>query len=140
MAELAGNDAYLSLDGVDVGAYVTEVSMERSANNNETTAGFGTDHITRSPGLKDTTFSITLVYEVDDISTYIQKLDAGDTAYTLIYGPEGNTGGKPKHEQDVIIDSVSGGRVNVQKEMTVFEISAVGADAPTTDIYAGGTF
>lgn len=139
MATLAGNGAYLSVDGTDVSAYSIVFEPEQSAVSHDITAGFGATYVERAPGLKDFKGKFTLVYDTTLITTHIQKVAAGDAATTWIWCPEGNTGGKPKHEQSCIITNVSGPRVHVDKSLTVLEVSVEGAAAPAGDMYAGNT-
>lgn len=140
MATLNGNDVYVTLDSVDISAYWTN-EVSRSVTNNvvETTAGAGTDWVERQAGLNDYSLSLDLVYDDANLSTYIAKLIPG-TTYTLVYGPEGNTAGKPKDEISVIVASVDGPNPTINKDMVMWSISFQGAATPTAYIEGGGTF
>lgn len=137
MASFNGNDAYLTIGGTDVSGFWTGFTLTESIEAVDVTAGSGTDHRERAEGLADTSCSGTIVYDAASVSTYIQKLKPG--TYTIIWGPEGNTAGKPKHEQSFIITEVSHS-VTVDKKMVVFEFSGKAAAAPTYDMHAGATF
>lgn len=138
MATLAGNNAKLVLDGVDVSAYAIEASMSPGGSSNEITSGFGTDWVQRSPGLRDMSFTARLAYNTANISTYIQKLQP-QQAYVVEFYPENETSGKPLFKQSMILESGGGPGVQVSKEMTVFELTFNGADAPTDNMFEGDT-
>lgn len=137
MADFNGNNVYITIDGVDVSTKFKSVSLESSIESEDVTAGAGATHIQRAEKLRDHTISITLSYDKDGINGYIANLRPGK--HTVIVGPEGNTAGKPKHEQDFILTSNSFEQ-GVDKPRVVFDISGEAADAPVTDLFNGGTF
>lgn len=139
MATFNGNSIYLTIDSVNVSAYFTSLTLERTGDAVDVTSGSGAVHRERNAGLKDTTFSATLVYDDANLSTFIAKMDSGQ-AYTVVIGPEGNTAGKPKHEQSFVITGSGPVTVGVDKPLVVFELSGEGNGAPTTDFFTGGTF
>ena len=128
MPVLIGNDVYLSLDGVDVSAYWTdEISFSIGNNTVETTAGAGVTDIKRKAGLDNTTLSLVLVYDANRLSDYLSKLAVGGR-YTVVYAPEGNYTGKPKHTQTMILQSMDGPNPTINKDMVKFELSFSGAE------------
>ena len=137
MATLQSNDCQLLLDGVDVSAYFTEVSIAVSVGSEDTSAGAGTTHVKKGGKLRESKWDIKLAYDVTNVSAYIQKLQAGDI-YTATWRPEGNTAGKPEHIQSILILSSKQSAVTVDKDAVFFEISAEGTDAATTDMFEGG--
>lgn len=137
MATLNGNTVYLSIDGVDVSGFWTSFTLSPTVESVDVTAGSATAHRERAAGLADTSCSGTIVYDAASVSTYIQKVKPGE--HTIIWGPEGNTSGKPKHEQVFIITDAPH-TVVVEKEMVAFEFSGEAAAAPVSDMYAGVTF
>lgn len=138
MATLQSNSGQLLLDGVDVSAYFTEVSITVGGSGVDISAGADTAHVEMGGGLRTTQWDIKLAYDVTDVSTYVQKLQSMQT-YTATWRPEGNNSGKPEHVQSILINSSKQTNVTVGKDAVLFEISAEGADAPTTDMFAGGT-
>lgn len=138
MAVLNDNVIHLTIDGADVCTKFVNVDFNESNSTQDVTAGCGTDHVQRRPGLTDTSMSITLVYDVDTVPTYIQKMKTG-VIVPIEYGPEGSGSGKPRHLQNFIFDSVAHSR-NVNKAKVEFNLNAVGADAPTHDMHAGAVF
>lgn len=140
MATLNGNNVYLSLDGVNVSAYWTdEVSFSESNNTVEVTAGAGATDVERASGLRDTTLSLVVVYDDANLSTYLSKMAVG-SSYTVIYGPESNTTGKPKHEQTMILQTMDGPNPTINKDMVSFSLSFQGAATATARIANGDTF
>jgi hypothetical protein len=138
MVRYADNDYYLSIGGTVVDTWGVEVTLEYVNTSVETTSGAGVDHVMRSPGLYDTTISLSIAYDATDLATYIQKLQPG-VVVSIEYGPEGSTSGKPRHVQNFNITS-SPFTVNINKEMPVFEVEAEGTEAASVNMYAGGVY
>jgi hypothetical protein len=140
MPTLNANNAYLEIGGTNVSAYWTdEIDFSSSNSTVEVTAGAGATHVERAGGLSDTSLSFSVVYDTADIALYRAKLIEG-TEYAVIYGPEGNTSGKPKFQCQMILEEVSGPNVTIAKDKVMFELSFVGAAAPTATISGGSTF
>ena len=138
MASLNGNSAYLTINGTSMGAYYTKIDFKGTAESVDITHGSGATHVMRAPGLKDVKATLTLAYEVGSVSTQLGLIAPGGT-FTVIYGPESNTAGKPKHEQSFIFPATDFSQ-EVTKPLVVFNIEIEGAAAPVTDLWAGGTF
>jgi hypothetical protein len=137
MATLSGNNVHLVIGGTTVTAYFTDVELSPSVESVDVTAGGGREHRQRNVGLGDTGMTITLVYDAANIQTYIQKLKPG--LYTVEYGPEGNTVGKPKHIQDFILTGAPFS-VSVEKSKVAFQLSFEAAEAPTFDMFNGAVY
>lgn len=138
MATYADNDIYLTIGGTAVHAYFKNVDLEFTNASVDTTAGSGTDHVERAPGLNDSKITINLMYDAADIQTYIQKIKRGQVI-SIEYGPEGAVSGKPRHVQDFNITS-NKVPVNVDKSAVLIEMTGEGAAAPSVDISAGGVY
>lgn len=137
MPSYNGNGIFLTIGGTDVGAQFKTVNIERKVDTEDVTAGRLRTDMQRAPKLLDTSIGITLAYDVTGINTYVQRLKPG--RYTVVFGPEGNTTGKPRHQQDFIFTS-SPIEVTVGKGEVVFDIKGDAADAPTFDIWNGDVF
>lgn len=137
MAQYNGNDAYLSIDGTVMTSWFINVELTPSMESVETTAGSSTTHVERAEGLKDTSISLQIGYDAASASTQLPLVEVG--THTVIYGPEGSTAGKPKHEQSFIFEK-AGHAVNVKKTHVIFAIDGVGAATPTTDMFSGGVW
>lgn len=136
MATLNGNNAYLSWNGTDVSGWWTDaIDKNASVATEDITAGAGATHIMRAPKLKDNSMSFALVYDATDWATYKASLVAGTTA-TLIYGPESNTAGKPKFECSMILTTVRGPNLAIDKSKVMVELDFEAADAPTATLEA----
>lgn len=135
---LTSNGWYLTLDGVDVKAYVVSVGVSQSVETKETTAG-PKNHEQKQAGLRKTSYKITLVYEIGSVSAYIQKVKPG-ASYVLEYGPESNASGKPRQQQTVLVTNVEGPSMTASKDLVVFDITAEGADEPTVDMVNGAVY
>ena len=140
MATYNGNCAYLEWDGVDVSGWWTEqVNFEMTNETVDITAGACRTGRQRAAGLSDSSMSFMVVYDTTDLNTYVDKFVPGTSA-VLRFGPEGNTPGKPKHEGQMILQSVTGPNVGVEKNKVTFELSFEQADDPTATIQGGGVF
>ena len=134
MAKYQDNIYYLDIDGTDLSSYVISVSLDPSISSVETTAGSGTDHVTRGEGLYD--HSISFEIYADDSAGYSLALLKGTGLVT--YGEQGYATGKPKHVQSFILTASHS--TNVSKDMVVYSVSGEAAAAPTTDMFAGGVW
>ena len=137
MATYNGNDAYLDIDGTSLGTYFREVAFSQTVEAIDTTAGSSTTYRERQEGLKDTSGTITIVYDTAVIQTHLALIKPG--VHTLTYGPRGNTAGMEKHVQSIIITELPH-TVNVEKPLVAFAVPFVGAAAPTVDMAAGGVW
>lgn len=133
--QYANNNFYLSIGGTDLSAFVINVTLSPSQSSVETTAGSGTDHVSRAEGLEDHSISFT-IYS-DDANAYSLALLKGEQI--AIFGEQGNASGRPKHVQSFILTGVSSPTM-VSKEMVIYDVSGEAAAAPTTDMFAGGTW
>ncbi len=138
MAVVADNAVYISLDGVDVSGFITSVKPKGKNNIRETSHGANITHVQREPGLNDYSFDVTVVYDNPAITTYIQKLKPG-AKYVFEYAPNGRTAGQPKHIQPVIVEG-NDHEIKVEKDMVAFNLSVLGQDAPTSNMYDGATY
>ena len=139
MATLAGNVVFVSLDGVDVSAYWTEHDLDAGGTSHVKTAGSGRSHVQRAPGLKDYKLTLTLAYNDTDRANYVAKLKP-QQVYQVVFGPEGNASGKPKHDQSMVLDNTSGLKGNVDKKPVFFKLKFSGADEPISDFYDNAVF
>jgi hypothetical protein len=136
MAKYQDNNWFLSIDGTDVSAYLVSLSLEPTTESVDITAGSGTDFRQRGVGLKD--FSLSFDIYHDDAAGYaLTLLNPG--LHTFVVGLEGNASGKPKHTQSMVIEGAPF-ETTVEKPMVNYSVSAVGADTPTTNMFAGGVW
>lgn len=134
MATYQDNNYYLDIDGTDLSSYVISVDLDPGINTVETTAGSGTDHVTRGVGLYDHSISFDL--KADNATAYALTLIKG--THTVTYGQQGSTAGMPKHVQSFILTATHS--TNVNKDMVVYSVSGEAAAAPTTDMFASGVW
>ena len=136
MAKYQDNNWFLSIDGITVSSYLIKVSLDPSVESVDITAGSGTDDRQRGVGLKDHSLSFDIYH--DTAAGYALTLIAVGS-HAFIYGPEGNASGKPKHTQTMIIESAPH-EVGVEKPLVAYSVSAVGAAAPSDNMFAGGVW
>lgn len=140
MARYNGNNAFVEWDGVDISPFwAGEVDMETSVETVDTTSGAGVTGRQRAAGLQDSSFSITVRYDDEDLSDYVGKMKPGTTG-TLVYGPEGNAAGKPRFACEMILTSITGPNAGIEYPFVTFELSFEQADVPTATIAEGDTF
>lgn len=135
-AGLNSNNWYLTIDGTDVSEWVVDLTLSPSIASQDITAGANSTDIARGEGLRDHSLDFTLAYTRSAQATILPLVEVG--THTFIIGIDGNTAGRPKHQQSMIIEGnpIS---MNVTKELMAFSISAVGAAAPVYN-FASDTF
>ena len=138
MPKLEAFNVFLSLAGTQITTDLISVEPEFTANDQDYTAGVNQAWKQSAAGLKESKWGISITYDTANVAAEMALFVTG-TVVALIYGPEGNTTGKPKHTQNVLITGVKHAR-NVDKSMTTFDITAVGADTPSVDMNAGGVW
>lgn len=138
MATYSGNNDYLAIDGVDLGPYWREAEITPSMETADVTAGSGVTHRKRNAGLKDHAFKLTLVYDDDELQTILPVIKVGK--HLVVWGPEGNGAGKPKHQQYFHFTEAPTGGTYEKNEARVFDITCEAADSPIDDMYAGAVF
>lgn len=139
MAATNTNAGYLSFNGIDLsGRWTEQINSEESVDTEDVTHGSGATHIMRLPKLLDRKMDFMVIYDDTGLSSYVAALQAGTTG-TLIWGPEGNTTGKPCFTGSMILTSVKLA-ASVEKSKIAFNLSFVQADEPTKTIESGDTF
>jgi len=134
-----GNTPYIAIDGVNIGAYWCEANPSVKNSTMDVTAGTGAVHKQMAAGLNETAWKVTLAYIVGSVGALLGGLLAPGTLHTLEYGPEGNVSTKPRHVQQIVW-SDGGFTQKVVKDKVMFAMSAVGAAAPTVDMFSGGVY
>jgi hypothetical protein len=136
MAAFNGNNPYLTINGHDVGGIWRNFELSESTDTEDTTAGAGVTHVNRAPKLQSNTAKATVVY---DASTAVADLTAlyhdGDTV-AVVWGIEGNTNGKPKHDQDWVVTGIKVSQAH-DKAAVVLELDFESDGAPRSNMYAG---
>lgn len=150
MAALNGNDAYLSINGRVVGAVsgaaaniFRKFEMDLATGDEDVSAGSGIDWEEHADKLSRINGKVTVVYDVSSVVTDIDTITATlgrGSVIPIVYGPEGNTAGKPKHDQDFLVTAISGPSVGHDKPAVLFEMTVVSSGAPRSNIYAGDTW
>ena len=138
MATYSGFDDFVSIDGVNVSAYIRDVELSPALETADVTAGSGVSHRERNPGLKDHEITITFVHDPSYFATLTPLIRTG--THTIIWGPEGNATGKPCHEQSFIITENGTAGNYEQSDARVFSVSGEAAAAPVRDMFNGGVF
>lgn len=138
MARLAANSYYVTIDGTGICGHITEVKMSTTNETIDITAGCNIEDVQRAPGLNDRSMSMVIVYDKDELDNYLPKLRVGEIV-RVIFGTEGNAAGKPRHEQDFIVDK-NEFDMNAKKKRVEFSVNFTQADAPVADILNGGVF
>ena len=136
MADFNGNSWFFSVGGTTLTARLIDIDISQDTNAVEQTSGGATTHEGNAPGLKSTKISFVLQY---DDATRLTDILLLHGTQAVIYGPEGNTGGDPKHNQSFMLTGV-GAKQTVAKDNVVFSVDGVGNDVPTTDFFAAGTW
>lgn len=136
---LSDNIAYVEVGATDISDSCVDAELSPSADNNETTAGFGIEYKEREPGLKDIEFKVSRAVKLTNITQTMLDADIGEK-FAVVFGVKGNATGDPKFAQVMVLDDVSGMKREVAGGLTVLEYSYSGAEQPTATPWAGDTF
>jgi hypothetical protein len=140
MAEYSGNDVYLSINGKNVGGLWRGFEMTFNSGTEDTSAGAGIDWEKAAAKLQHITAVGTIVYDDVTAAADFTALWEDDMIVRVIYGPEGDVSGKPKHEQDFKIESIPGPATGHDKPLVTLEFRMRSTGVPQSNIYAGDTF
>lgn len=136
---LSDNIAYVEVGGTDISDSCVDAELSPSADNNETTAGFGVAYKEREGGLKDTELKVSRAVKLSNIVQTMLDADIGEK-FAVVFGVRGNTVGYPKFAQVMTLDDVSGMKREVAGGLTILEYSYSGAEQPTSLPWEGDTF
>ena len=136
---LSDNIAYVEVAGNDISDSCVDAELSPSADNNETTAGFGIEYKEREGGLKDVEFKVSRAVKLSDIDQTMIDADIGEK-FAVVYGIKGNATGDPKFAMVMVLDDVGGMKREVTGGLTVLEYSYSGAEQPTATPWAGDKF
>jgi hypothetical protein len=139
MAEYNSNDIYLTINGVSVTARWRSFDLSLSVGDEDTSAGTG-EWEKHSAKLLGTKAKASLVYDDTQMATDQAALWTTTQKVAVVYGPEGNTAGKPCHNQTFLITGITGPTTGHDKPLVMWEFDMVGTGTPTKNIYAGDTF
>jgi hypothetical protein len=137
MSAFNGNNPYLAIDGIVLDTEWKEVEISGTMETQDVTQGVGRTGMQRAEGLRDASISIVVGYRTEKIQQQFAMLKPG--RHNVVYGPEGNVAGKPKHEQAFIFNDMPLGQ-NVDKSEVSFSVGGDQADEPTVDMYNGGVW
>lgn len=137
MSAFNGNNPYLAIDGIVLDTEWKEVEITGTMETQDVTQGVGRTGMQRAEGLRDASISIVVGYRTEKIQQQFAMLKPG--RHNVVYGPEGNIPGKPKHVQDFIFNDTPLGQ-NVDKSEVSFSVGGDQADEPTVDLYNGGVW
>lgn len=140
MAEFNGNDVYLRFNGVDVEARWRTMEISRSVGDEDVSAGAGVEYEKHAAKLKSATAKISLIYDDTQAATDIAALHTTSSVVAVVYGPEGNTAGKPCDSRNWLITGISGPSTGHDKPLVMLEFDLVATGTPTKDIHKGETF
>lgn len=150
MVAYNGNNAYLSINSRVVGdpdddteKVFKSCSFSESIGDENVTGGAGTDWEDHAGKLRVVNGTIMIIYHTDRITadmTAIRDLSNSLQNVPIVWGPEGDVAGKPKHDQDFLITQVKGPEVDVNKPLVTLELTVISSGAPRSDMYAGDTW
>lgn len=140
MPEYNGNNIHLTMNGVDVKARWRSCELKLNIGDEDVSAGAGIEWEKHASKLRNIGATVTLVYDDTTAAADIAALFTTNDIIPLVHGPEGNTAGKPKHDQDFKINAVNGPTTNHDKTLVTFEYDLISTGVPRSNIYEGDTF
>lgn len=140
MPEYNGNNIYLTMNAVDVKARWRNFEMKLGVGDEDVSAGANVAWEKHASKLRNITGKITLVYDDTAAAANLAALYTANDIIAVVYGPESNVAGKPKHDQDFKINGINGPTTNHDKTLVTFEYDLVSTGEPRSNIYEGDTF
>lgn len=98
-----GKTTYISLNGVDLSAYVTTSQIEKTADKHDVTTYGQTTHV-YSGGLKDGTATMSGIYDNGASGPRATILALIGTTCTLVRRPDGTGSGKAQDSVTVLVE------------------------------------
>lgn len=109
MAFRHGSNAYVSVAGTDISAYLTSASLDFDKDNNDTTT-FGATWKANQPGLPGATFSIEGLYDptasTGPVAVLVAALTSTSTV-AVVFRPGGTLAGQTQHSFSANLTSFS---------------------------------
>lgn len=140
MAATNTNAAFLSIDAIDISALWIELKLNPKRGTTSATAGSNVEWESVLPTLKKVTGDLTIRFDSGAVvPPVIQNMLDNDTI-DLIYGPEGNTSGDPKHEQTFTVTGIDWAQMSDKSKMLQYKISLESTGTPTSDMFSGDSF
>ena len=142
MPEYNGNDVYLRINSRDVEAIWRGFEMKLAIGKEDVSAGAGIDWTKNASKLNEITAKLTLIWDTATAVTGVAEVYnlAQDHIVPIVYGPENNTAGKGKHDQDFLVTGINGPTTNHNKTLVMLEVDLVSSGEPRSNIYDGDTF
>ena len=140
MPEYNGNNVYLTINAVDVKARWRSMEMKQETGDEDVSAGANVAWEKHASKLKKITATVTLIYDDATAAADMAALVTATDVVAIVHGPEGNTAGKPKHDQDFLMTSVDGPKTNHDKTLVTLVYECVSTGVPRSNFYAGATF
>jgi hypothetical protein len=100
-----GRKTYISLNGVDLSAYVTTSALEKTVDKSDVTT-YGNDNHVYATGLKDGTCTMSGIFDntAGGPRATIQTIIAAGATVTLIRRPDGTGTGKAQDSVSVVVE------------------------------------
>jgi len=140
MAESNTNAVYLRMNSVNIESLWKQMDISKGVADVDVTAGSGTAYEEHAAGLKSAKAKLTLAYNDTQAATDMAAIHTATEVVAIVYGPEGNTAGKPCDSRSWLITGISGPSTKVEKAPVLLEFDLVGTGTPTKDIHNGDTF
>jgi len=140
MAEYNGNAIYLRMNGVNVESLWKLMEIGKGVADVDVTAGAGTEYEEHAAGLKSGKAKLTIAYNDTQAAADMAAIHTSTEIVAIVYGPEGNTVGKPCDNRNWLITNIDGPSTKVEKEPVLLEFSLVATGTPTKNIHHGDTF
>lgn len=137
MAVYTGNNDHLMIDGVNCDNYWRHIKVIPVHASEESTAG-NTDTVERIPTLTDYQLELTIIYEESQIAALLPLVAVG--VHTVVWGPQGNSNGLPKHQQQFIFEQSSTEALHDMSQARAFMIAGKSYKAPVFNMWKGDTF
>lgn len=137
MATWETNAKYLTIAGIDVTDLVISAKLEQKYEKKPDTYG-DVEDTSHYLALRTISLSGALRWNAAKIATLLASI-GNRQSVEVVYGPNGNVTGQPKHAQNFRFDTF-GLEQNAEKDRVEFPLSAESTGAPTSNMWTGGVF
>lgn len=134
---LTQNAGKLRLGTMDVAADLMSVSIDVQNADVDVTRG-NQGHTLLARGIMSTSVKIEIAWTDTNRAQILPLVRPGEIV-EMEWGPEGTAAGSPRHVQKIKIAGVSVEQ-SANYDVVKFSITANGAEAPTVDIFNGGSY
>lgn len=139
-ATLNNNNIYLTFNAQDVKARWRSFKPSLKIGDEDISAGANVAWEQHAGKLMVVNAKLQLVYDDAAAAANMAALWVATAVVAIVFGPEGNTAGKPCLSCNFKLNGIDGPSPEYSKSLVVFDYDLVSTGVPTKNLWAGDTF